>query len=321
MEPMPSLKQIYEQRRLDNKIIAHERKQYIYSHFPAIKEVDMEIKSNVLAWGRAQLLHQPDSDKETLHLKNQPLIAKRDAYLKEAGYPANYLEPVYTCPICKDQGYLNGKHCICYKQLKADLLFAQSPIRKQLEKENFSTFNLSLFSDEIVPAYGISPRDNMKQALAICKQFVKQFPKGQNLLFQGNTGVGKTFLTNCIASDLIRSSYTVTYLTAHQFFQILADFSFHRKNEEQYHFIFETDLLIIDDLGTELNNGFIDSALFDCINDRFINEKSTIISTNKSLKQLEQNYSKRVTSRLIEHYKILPIFGPDLRIMKNRTSS
>ena len=325
MSQLPSLKEIYEQRRFDNKVIAQERKKEIYSHFPAIRELDLQIKENVIQWGKMQLLkstsaNAKDSDwsKKALTDKNAPLIAQRDTLLQQAGYPKNYLEPVYTCPVCKDQGFIDGKRCACYQQLKADLLFAQSPIRRQLQRENFSTFNLSLFSDAVLPGYPVSVRANMKEAYRICKDYVTQFPCGANLLFQGNTGVGKTFLTNCIACELIKSSYTVTYLTAHQFFQILADYSFKHQQEEQYHFIFETDLLIIDDLGTEINNGFVDSALFDCINDRLINEKSTIISTNKSLKQLEQNYSKRVTSRFIERYRILPLFGPDIRIPANR---
>ena len=318
METKHSLKAIYEQRRLDNKIIAHERRQAIFKQYPEIKALDLEIKDNVVSWGKAQLLHQTSLSRADLQKQNTPLIAKRNELLQNAGYPANYLEPVYTCPICKDQGYQDGQHCVCYKQLKADLLFAHSPIRKQLEKENFKYFDLSLFSDQVIESYGTSPRANMHSAYQLCKQFVNQFPKGQNLLFQGNTGVGKTFLTNCIAYELIRSSYTVTYVTAHQFFDILGEYTFHKKQEEQYHFLFETDLLIIDDLGTEMNNGFVDSALFDCINDRFINSRSTIISTNKSLKQLEQNYSKRVTSRLVANYDILPIFGPDLRLSLNR---
>ena len=311
-----SLKEIYERRRLDNKIMTQERKTEVYQNYPLIKQLDHQIKSNVLNWGRERLLHKNDVNKDRLHEINAPLIEKRTALLKEAGYPADYLDPVYTCPLCKDQGYINGERCSCYKQLKADILFRQSPIRKQLERENFSTFDFHLFSDKVVLEYGISPRENMKQAYSLCKQFVAEFPNGHNLLMQGNTGVGKTFLTNCIANELIRSSYTVTYVTAHQFFELLADYSFHHKNEEQYHFLFETDLLIIDDLGTEINNGFVDSALFDCINDRYINERSTIISTNKSLRQLEENYSKRITSRFIDYYTILPIFGPDIRIAK-----
>lgn len=318
MQANYSLKAIYEQRRLDNKIIAHERKQEIFKRYPDIKALDLKIKDNVIAWGKAQLMHQSGASREALKQQNAPLIAKRNELLQAAGYPADYLEPVYTCSICKDQGFLDGHHCVCYKQLKADLLFTHSPIRRQLERENFEHFNLSLFSDQIIESHGISPRENMRSAYQLCRQFVSQFPQGQNLLFQGTTGVGKTFLTNCIAYELIRSSYTVTYVTAHQFFDILGDYTFHKKQEEQYHFLFETDLLIIDDLGTEMNNGFVDSALFDCLNDRLINNRSTIISTNKTLKQLEQNYSKRVTSRLIANYDILPIFGPDLRLSHSR---
>lgn len=316
MAVTPSIKELFEKRRFFNKTRRQERITTIYKQYPELQKLDQAIKEQTIHWSIQRMKGETTLSKEELQQEIAGLNQRREQLLDRFGIDKNYLDPIYTCPICQDQGYVNGEYCSCYRQTKMELLFQNSPIYNQMQKENFDTFDFSLFSEEKDERFPISPRECIKRAHHIAQQFVTDFPSGENLLLQGNTGVGKTFLTNCIAKELFGQCYQVTYLSASHFFDILSDYKFHHRNEEQYHFIFHSDLLIIDDLGTEVGNAFIDSALFECINTRFIEEKSTIISTNKTIKQMEEDYSKRVTSRIIEYYKVVPIIGQDLRVKK-----
>jgi DNA replication protein DnaC len=156
-----------------------------------------------------------------------------------------------------------------------------------------------------------------------CMEFIRTFSSnpGQNILFQGNVGVGKTFLTNCIAKELIDEAYTVIYLTSFQLVEILENHRFRRNDNPDItytvDYILNCDLLIIDDLGTELTNNFVISQLFLCINERLLRKKSTIISTNLSLSQLAETYFERIISRITENYLICNIYGDDIRQKKS----
>ena len=317
-----SLKEIYEQRRYDNSLLRQERIQEAYQLCPKLRQTDQQIKQLTLAFKRRQILQQATRQETDMAAQLAALKEKKQELLSSYHIPADYDQPVYTCPYCEDLGTVNGEACRCYKQLKADLLFSQSPIRRQMEKENFSTFQLSLFSDTIPEGYSCSPKENMMKIRQSLEDFIRHFPSGANLLFYGSTGVGKTFLTNCIAAELLHAQHTVAYLTATQFFELLADHEFHReqtiKAQERYQYIEDAELLIIDDLGTEMNNTFVETALFDCLNKRYMRELSTIISTNLEMRQLEHKYSKRISSRLMEHYHIFPLFGPDIRLQKRK---
>lgn len=319
MNDYPSLKELYEKRRYENQLLRKERIARIYKECPDLQKLDLKLRELAISRGRCQLSDQT-WDETSYQSQLDMLTEQRNRLLADQGYPADYLDDIYTCSKCKDMGYYNGQRCTCFLQWKADLLFRHSPIRQQMERENFQNFDFCLYSEQVIPPYPISPRENIKTVYHTAKQFVADFPNGTNLLIHGTTGVGKTFLTNCIAGELLRSSYMVAYLSASQFFEVLADHTFHRGQEgdagERYQYITESELLIIDDLGTEVNNGFVDSALFNCLNQRYIQQKSTIISTNLSMKQIEENYSKRVASRIMEQYHMLPVFGADIRLKK-----
>jgi DNA replication protein DnaC len=191
-----------------------------------------------------------------------------------------------------------------------------------LKKENFDTFDMNFYSTQKDRRLGISPRENMQSIVTTCKDFIAQFDThARNLLFYGDTGVGKTFLTNCIARELLDTSHTVIYLTAFHLVDILQTNTFGQDDlddsgENMFDYILDCDLLIIDDLGTELNNSFVTSQLFLCINERLISRKSTIISTNLSLDELQNEYSERIFSRLVSNYEIMLILGDDIRIKK-----
>lgn len=203
-----------------------------------------------------------------------------------------------------------------------DYLYTQSNLKDILDKENFSTCSLSYYSrNHIDPLTGRSSLESMETALNVCHNFVDTFSKEfHNILLYGDTGVGKTFLSHCIAKELMDSTYSVIYFTAAGLFDILAENTFGKrqdKDSDVFEHIYDCDLLIIDDLGTELPNSFTVSQLFICLNERILRQKSTIISTNLALEDIKSIYSERTFSRISSNYTILRITGDDIRIQKN----
>lgn len=270
-----------------------------------------------------------DSARASIHGNTSELDGIKEAIDKIAGqmkelltgadFPADYLEPVYECPLCKDTGYIGSEKCSCFKQAAIDLLYRQSNIRQILQTENFDTFQLDYFNPEVYDeSAGLSSRENAAGLYKACQKFVHDFPAGENILFYGNTGTGKTFLSNCIAKALLDRSFGVLYLSAIELFNILSEYDKEDRadsdlSESQ---ITGCDLLIIDDLGTELSNAFTNSKLFYCINDRLLKGRSTIISTNYSPRELMDNYSERIFSRIKNSFKIYKLFGDDIRLIK-----
>ena len=189
-----------------------------------------------------------------------------------------------------------------------------------MSRENFSTFTYEYYSDEeINPTTGLSSLETARRAVDECKHFINDFDnKPKNILIYGDTGVGKTFLSNCVAKELLEKGYSVIYFTAFQFFDILSKGVFQKDADAiaAHQNIYDCDLLIIDDLGTEFANAFTSSQLFLCVNERILRNKSTIISTNLNLGQIADIYSERVLSRIAGHYNIIKMFGDDIRIEK-----
>lgn len=325
----------YDNKQQKSHRILQERRKEIYKRIPAIKEMEDELATNAVTATKLALSGDEDAI-DILKAKNQALIEAKAELLSAHGYASDYLNQFYFCSDCKDTGYitdhvwkdeehllLSSDKCHCFKQAIIDLLYDQSGIRTVLEEENFSTFDYNYFSkDYIDPFLKISAFDNICRNVSHCQSFIQNFDNEfKNLLFLGNSGVGKTFLTNCIAKELLDQSHTVIYLTAFQFFDILTSHAFQRKNaeyniEEKYHGIMDCSLLIIDDLGTEVRNTLTNSQLFECINERLINKRSTIISTNLTIDELKPCYSERIFSRISSNYDILKLFGDDIRLKK-----
>lgn len=270
-----------------------------------------------------------DSARASIHGNNSELDGIREAIdkidrrmkelLAEADFPADYLEPVYECPLCKDTGYVGSEKCSCFKQAAIDLLYRQSNIRQILQSENFDAFRLDYFNPEFYDdSAGLSSRENAAKLYKACQKFVQDFPTGENILFYGNTGTGKTFLSNCIAKALLDRSFGVLYLSAIELFNILSEYDKEDRAESELSEsqITGCDLLIIDDLGTELSNAFTNSKLFYCINDRLLKGRSTVISTNFYLKEIMNVYSERIFSRIMNSFKIYKLFGDDIRLIK-----
>ena len=219
-------------------------------------------------------------------------------------------------PICKDTGYVNNEKCSCFKRKVIELLYTQSNLKEVLQKENFDTFSFVWYDDKVENGR-ISPLENMKKISKSCLEMTANFDKEpQNILFTGPAGTGKTFLTHCIARELMDACYSVIYLSATEFFEILSKQTFEDNNSMDTQYLLDCDLLIVDDLGTELSNSFTVSRLFYCINERIIRKKAMVISTNLSINTLRDLYTERVTSRLLSSFKIYELYGADIRIQK-----
>ena len=313
------LMRMYEQRQLDNENRLRKRFEEVYANVPQIKELDHRTSELSLSKAR-KLLDGDDTALASLKEELQQVFLQKKELLAEAGYPSDYLELHYTCPDCQDTGYIGNKKCHCFKKAIIDLLYTQSNLQEVLEKETFDTCSLAYYSNNhIDPLTGRSSLNAMKTALSACHNFVDNFSTDfQNILLYGDTGVGKTFLSHCVAKELIEQSFSVIYFTASQLFDIFAKNRFEKDMDAQldYEHIYDCDLLIIDDLGTEFANSFTTSQLFVCLNERILRRKSTMISTNLDLDDLKNLYSERVFSRITSNYTVLRLTGDDIRIQK-----
>lgn len=308
----------YEKRQLRSRDILRERQKEIYRNIPEFQELDHALSHLAVSRAKYMLLNEDASDTHQDEL--QKLIAKKQSLLIQNGYPPDYLEEAHECPDCKDTGYIDGKKCHCFKKAIVDLLYAQSHLDRILEKENFDHFSFDYYSPHnIDPKSGRSSLSVMQEAYRTCREFVRNFDDTfENLFLYGDTGIGKTYLSNCIAKELLESAHSVIYFSAFELFDELADIRFQRtENEDSLtEYIYDCDLLIIDDLGTELVNSFVVSQLFLCLNERILRRKSTIISTNLTLGAITDTYSERIFSRITSNYTMLKLTGDDIRIKK-----
>ena len=313
----------YERQQAANRRDQEARIARVYARIPQMEKLDADTGARAAACAR-RVLGGEAGARLSLREELEDIREQKRVLLRAAGFPAEYMEPRYRCPDCKDTGYADGKHCHCFEQARISILYAQSNIREVLERENFETLSYAYYDDsQPVPGLGMSELEYRKLVVRQCREFAEQFPdKGQNLLFTGSTGVGKTFLANCIAKCLIERYKSVIYLSSQDLFEVLSRYRFSRDAEEvedTYHYILDCDMLIIDDLGTELNNAFVSSQLFYCINERISRRRGTVISTNLSMGMLKDTYSDRVTSRLMSHYTTIPLYGQDIRVMKGKS--
>lgn len=309
----------YNRRQLENKHRQEICRKKAYGEIPRLKEIDEEVATLSASKIRA-MLTRGETSASDLKAQIALLAEERRALLLSHGYPADYLEIHYTCPLCQDTGYIGMEKCTCFRKAAIDLLYAQSNLKEILKKENFAHFSFDYYSDKIKnEATGLSERETARQAVEKAHLFIDGFDTSwKNLLIYGDTGVGKTFLSHCIAQELIESGHSVVYFSAFDLFDLLSQSAFSKNisREALDDFIFSCDLLIIDDLGTELTNSFISSQFFLCVNERIMRNKSTIISTNLTINSLFDLYSERTFSRIISNYELIKLIGKDIRIQK-----
>lgn len=308
----------YSRRQSEVQRALEERRKEAYTRVPRLLEIDQEIASLSARKARALLLGQPASIEE-LREEVAALANERISLLKANGFPADYLKPHYFCRECQDTGYTDGhRKCACFKKAEIELLYTQSNLTEILKKENFEHFSFDYYSDTMRnEATGLTERKTAKKAFDTARNFVRTFDTCfENLFLYGDTGVGKTFLSHCIAQELLDTAHCVMYFSAFDLFDLLADSKFSREKNEGAEFILDSDLLIIDDLGTELTNSFVSSQLFLCINERIMRRKSTIISTNLKLENFSDTYSERTFSRIASNYRMVKLEAKDIRIQK-----
>ena len=294
----------------------------IYEKIPRIKKIDETLNDSGVKLVRSMLSPQGSQSIEDFRSHTDELIRTKKMLLVEAGYTPHYLEPHYDCEECKDKGFVGNKSCNCFRQALINIAYEQSNLKHILNIENFDHFTLDYYSKEIDPKAGTSPYNNMYENQQVCAGLIEKFEtEKQNLLLYGPTGLGKTFLCNCIAKELLDQGYTVLYFTAPQLFKLFEESRFHREDmqeasKETLNTLFDVDLLIIDDLGTESVTTLTISDLFNVINSRYLNQTSTIISTNLTPKEWKDRYSERIVSRVFGNYEPLKFIGTDIRMVK-----
>ena len=323
-----SLLREYEQRQLDGEKELRRRKEEVAQAVPAIAEIEERIVDGSLQAARLALAGNT-SALDALGRTNEWLINQKRQLLVGAGYPADYLERHYTCPLCKDtgteivtnaDGSETRRPCTCFRRAIIDRYYMDDGLRQRLARENFTTFDLRFYSAQRVdPATGQTYRAIAETALADAKDYADRFgSEYRNLMISGYSGVGKTFLANCIAGELLSHGYTVLYLSAFRLFEIFEHYRFgDRESSRQasldFDNILDCDLLIVDDLGTEMSNSYTTSQLFVCLEERDREKKSTLITTNLTMDDLSKRYSERIASRLFL-FRYIKLFADDIRI-------
>ncbi|MCL2398254.1 MAG: ATP-binding protein [Defluviitaleaceae bacterium] len=318
----------YESDRDRAANLLKERREEVYRYLPGVKEIDEELSQIGISVAKRLLKEGADTKSliENMKKHSEKLKAEKEHLLSEIGVSNNYFNAIYRCNLCEDTGYLTKElsrtnRCQCLKRRLIDKYYDLSSIRGLLEAENFDTFDIRYYSDEILPSEGISPKNNMELIFKNAMKFVDDFGQTfQNLLFYGETGMGKTFLCNCIAKDLLDRGHTVLYVTAPRIFKLVEDYRFNRDEMEDPNYaidaVTDVDLLILDDLGAEFSTLVTNSTLFDIINQRLLAKLPTVISTNLQLAELETHYTERIISRFFGNYKISKFFGDDIRLKK-----
>ncbi len=317
----------YEQSRLEKELLLEKKLNDFYENNPDVSSIIEKINRTSIEISKNILLNKDPKKQKELELILEKYKKEKQLLLKKLNISDDFFLPDYSCKLCNDTGYLVNNStimCSCLKQKLLNIEYNRSNI-SSLEKENFNTFDFSVFSnnaDEKKYNSNISPRENIKKIRKICEDFIQNFnnPKEKNLLFTGNTGLGKTFLTNCIANELLKSGKTVLYQTSPVMLDSILDYRFGKNNNFNYSDLLSVDLLIIDDLGTESLNNMKFSELFNILNTRLLNQNhhitKTIISTNLSLNNLFKTYDERIFSRLAGYYNICKFFGDDIRLKK-----
>jgi DNA replication protein DnaC len=340
---------MYDRDRLECAHESERRREAAYREVPELEAIDEDIAGISIKVAKL-ILEKPEKQDQALAFmkqRHEANLKKRAELLKKSSLGPHCLDPVYKCQKCKDSGFIGSQKCSCFQARLIKLNYSSSNLETILRKENFSTFRLDVFSDkpynpqapktESDPKDSSkkaadepnelkdSPRANMQVVVETCKDFVNGFGQGKaarNLYLYGKAGAGKTFLCSCIAKAMLDKQYVVIYNTAPALFDMLGDARFGKnldKIPSSLRSDMETcDLLILDDLGSEIVTSVSNSDLFAIINERVRLNKSTVISSNLSTKDLRSTYNDRVVSRILGSYTILELYGDDLRFVIKR---
>ena len=292
-----------------------------YRRVPRIREIDLQLRRTMAQAAQAAFIQGSDGREllEAVRKENRGLQQER-ALLAQEHFEPGYLDESPICDICGGSGYIGTSMCECLLEL------CRQEQKKEVSilsgsKEAFNQFRLDYYPDRIDPKIGASPRAIMERNFKICRTYALTFaPSSGNLLFVGGTGLGKTFLSACIARAVADRGCSVVYETAGHLFAKLeqAKFSPSEDSRREAAKFNDCDLLIIDDLGTEMPGQFVTAALYTLINDRILMGKPMVISTNLNVEELSRRYSPQIASRLHGSFQRLTFLGEDIRVLKNR---
>ena len=331
------VKNEFEEKRQKAIDKARFKKEKIFKDNPNLQQIEDEINMLALSITKTILTTSDEIkrqiEQENMEIKINSLNEKLEKELKKMGYTLKDFEPEFECKKCLDTGLINKNnvdtsYCSCFLQKVINETYNESNMLR-LEEENFDTFDIGYYSKKPdKEKYGMdkSPLENIETIKNLAVKFCENIDSDEqkNLLFIGNTGLGKTFLTNCIAGRLIKNNKSVVYQTAPVLMDKIIEYKFSSKKQDKdildYKKIFDVDLLIIDDLGTESMNNVKFTELFNVINTRILNKKKILISTNLTLNELYKEYDERVMSRLIGNFIICKFIGDDIRLKKKKLS-
>ena len=313
-----ALQRFEEDRRQRNQRFL-ERREGIFRRQPRLREIDGELRATMsrLISGALRRGTDPRPAVEALRKQNLGLQEERRLLLEQLGL----LEETPACPLCGDTGYRNGGLCRCLRNYYAREQQRELSRMLDLGSQSFETFSLEWYAEEDSPDLGISPRENMDWIFRTCKRYAGNFGPGSgSLLLTGDPGLGKTFLSAAIAREVSGDGWSVVYDTAAHVFDRFEARKFGREAGEEVEAdverVLDCDLLILDDLGTEMTTAFVQSALYSIVNGRLLERRATILSTNLKLDELGRRYGPQTASRMEGEYQILPFFGQDIRKLK-----
>lgn len=310
---------IYEKIREEEAEALSKRKKEVEDNAPHIIALERKIGKLCVDLSISAFKEIESREEHLAKLKKEitELRIKKTEALVEAGYTIDYLNLHYRCAKCKDTGFIGVEKCICYKQKLVQLYYKNSDLSDILRANNFDNFNIEYYSTRRLGDEKETPRKNIEKILSLTLNFIKNFSSLEdNLLFYGNSGTGKTFLSNCIAKELLDKGHLVVYRTSEELIQNLKTLRF-STDDNLEDLLTNCDLLIIDDLGTEQINDFSKTELFNILNKRLLRKRKMLISTNLTLEQLSKTYSERITSRLFGNFQICKFYCEDIRVTKN----
>ena len=304
------------------------RRREIYAAIPRVAEIDRQLRRTIVDIIAASLRqgNDPVPAIGVIRDKNLDLQAERAELLVAHGYPADALDDKPACPKCNDTGWRGAVICQCLKNLCAQEQIKELSKLLDLGEQSFETFSMDYYSPLPWPGEALSPRENMEFIFDLCSNYARKFGpfKLRNLFLSGAPGLGKTFLSACIARTVSENGFSVVYDTAVNVFARFEEQKFARDRLDAEEAKDETkrylgcDLLILDDLGSELTTPFVQSALYTLINARLMAGKQTVISSNLTMTQVRQRYTPQISSRLEGEYRVLPFYGEDIRLQRKQ---
>ena len=314
----------FEQERDSRQRALEQRRQQVYQRLPRVEEIDRQLRGTVAQIMLTALRNDTDPEEalRRLERENRALQEERSRLLAQAGVAPDCLDDTPLCRICEDRGFLrDGTPCRCLMRYYAREQNRRLSKLLDLGNQSFVTFSLDWYSDLPYGREGVSPRKNMQTIFSICQHFARRFGAGSdNLLLTGEPGLGKTFLSACIAREVSERGFSVVYDTAAHIFQQLEREKFGREGDEESGLdvdrYLRCDLLIMDDLGTEMTTSFVQSAFYRIVNERLMTHRSTVLSTNLTSAELGNRYGGAVQSRILGEYQMLRLFGEDIRLLR-----